>query len=368
LIPLYTKILVDPEKALCSQEKWNNLTQDQRLDDVREEAMVLALERYLLPQYVGSTQEAYTLALTRICTTITKGWFREFAVNHYPLLDKCPKDLSAIAKTIIKNYDEQLSEKQRLFSETSTIKSRFKEYFSDDELKTIGNYEIFANIDKHGNAINSNSNDNENKEALIVIDYDYDDIGRYHSDRDSDIIDKVHIIKLDKKTIVVWTLRSVSGSGSCTLGYGWSANISVLNRIAETIEDRKQIYKQIESRYEHNNSGHWNYENEEFDDEVYNCQIGAISEHGGSYGSNDYSLRILKSDETDNNFTIRFVCALLNPQLAYGGNIILKTVLDRYTEKLDHIYQKSPNLPSHEYQHKWTNAYILSVSSNSSTF
>ena len=49
--PLYKRILVSPEKATCSEKKWNLLTEEERLNDVREEAMVLGLERYILPSY-----------------------------------------------------------------------------------------------------------------------------------------------------------------------------------------------------------------------------------------------------------------------------------------------------------------------------
>ena len=46
--------------------------------------MALALERYLLPGVINDQREAYATALQKVCTTLTKGFFRQFAVDHYP--------------------------------------------------------------------------------------------------------------------------------------------------------------------------------------------------------------------------------------------------------------------------------------------
>jgi hypothetical protein len=46
--PLYMKLKTDQSKALCLKKLWDKLTYNEQLQDVMEEAMVLALERYLL--------------------------------------------------------------------------------------------------------------------------------------------------------------------------------------------------------------------------------------------------------------------------------------------------------------------------------
>lgn len=97
--PLYKRILITPE-TMCSKSKFEDLTLEEQLNDVREEAMVIALERYVLPGYGESDQSAYSNALRRICTSLTKGWFRDFAIEHYPELKLCPKNLSDIAKQL----------------------------------------------------------------------------------------------------------------------------------------------------------------------------------------------------------------------------------------------------------------------------
>jgi hypothetical protein len=46
--------------------------------------MAIALGRYLLPQVrVEDPTEAYLLALEHVCTTLTKGWFRDFAASNF---------------------------------------------------------------------------------------------------------------------------------------------------------------------------------------------------------------------------------------------------------------------------------------------
>ena len=98
--PLYKRILITPEKAMCSEKKFNELSQEERLNDVREEAMVIAMERKILPAYSDDSQFSYRNALQRICTNLTKGWFREFAVDNYSVLLQCPKDLLMIAQQL----------------------------------------------------------------------------------------------------------------------------------------------------------------------------------------------------------------------------------------------------------------------------
>lgn len=95
--PLYKRLQTDPDRTWCPQHKFMELTPEQRLNDIREEAMVLALERYILPGTLNDNAIAYTRALTKICTTTTKGYFRDYAIEHWPQLRDCPKDLTMLA-------------------------------------------------------------------------------------------------------------------------------------------------------------------------------------------------------------------------------------------------------------------------------
>jgi hypothetical protein len=66
--------------------------------------MVIALERYLIPMISKNQENSYKLALVRICTTLTKGWFRQFAIDNYPQLTNLDKDLLSIAYNVIEKY------------------------------------------------------------------------------------------------------------------------------------------------------------------------------------------------------------------------------------------------------------------------
>src|SRR5688572_7316520 len=69
--------------------------------------MVIALERYLIPKISKNHVSSYRSALVRICTTLTKGWFRQFAIDNYPRLSNLDKDLLLISQDIINNHPLQ---------------------------------------------------------------------------------------------------------------------------------------------------------------------------------------------------------------------------------------------------------------------
>src|SRR2546423_9347756 len=69
--------------------------------------MAIALERYLIPMVSKNQETSYHSALIRICTTLTKGWFRQFAIDNYPRLSNLDKDLLSIAHDIINNHPLQ---------------------------------------------------------------------------------------------------------------------------------------------------------------------------------------------------------------------------------------------------------------------
>lgn len=86
--------------------------------------MVIALERYLIPMISKNHESSYHSALVRICTTLTKGWFRQFAIDNYPRLSNLDKDLLSIAHDIIKNHPLEQQKKLNMWTldpETQTI-------------------------------------------------------------------------------------------------------------------------------------------------------------------------------------------------------------------------------------------------------
>lgn len=66
------------------KEKFDTVGRAIKLHGVLEESYVLALERSLIPFPGRKTpKEAFDLALMKVCTSITSGWFREFAWENY---------------------------------------------------------------------------------------------------------------------------------------------------------------------------------------------------------------------------------------------------------------------------------------------
>ncbi len=104
--PLYTKAKRDQSKALLDKDLFEAFSLEDQLCLVREETYVIGLERIVIPSWYNQyllqqsriinsiilepkiAEQAYSYALMRICTDLTKGWFREFATEHYTELHK----------------------------------------------------------------------------------------------------------------------------------------------------------------------------------------------------------------------------------------------------------------------------------------
>jgi hypothetical protein len=86
--PSYKSFLVGEVKT-C-KKLFEQQSFDTKLNAVLEEAMVLAIERSLIliddPEV--KEHEVWRYSLMKVCTSITSGWFREFAWEHYGLCCK----------------------------------------------------------------------------------------------------------------------------------------------------------------------------------------------------------------------------------------------------------------------------------------
>lgn len=80
--PAYTYYMKDGEQVMCDKEKFFAAPQSVRLFGVLEESYVLALERAVIP-FGADPKRAFDIALSKVCTSITSGWFREFAWENY---------------------------------------------------------------------------------------------------------------------------------------------------------------------------------------------------------------------------------------------------------------------------------------------
>lgn len=82
--PAYRKFMKDGEDVLTDKAKFDALSLSDRIDAVIEESCVLAIERSLVPFPGAKTPfQAFEYALEKVCTSITSGWFREFAWENY---------------------------------------------------------------------------------------------------------------------------------------------------------------------------------------------------------------------------------------------------------------------------------------------
>lgn len=82
--PAYEFFRLADREVLTSREKFLACDRKIQLYAVLEEAYVLAIERSLVPfPGVLTNREAFLKALEKVCTSITSGWFREFAWENY---------------------------------------------------------------------------------------------------------------------------------------------------------------------------------------------------------------------------------------------------------------------------------------------
>lgn len=85
--PMYEKLKKPDhlDQAWCEKDLWLNLTKEDQYKCVAEECYVIATERFLVSkQFDYPYKLAYIKALNKVCTTLTSGWFRDFAIDNYP--------------------------------------------------------------------------------------------------------------------------------------------------------------------------------------------------------------------------------------------------------------------------------------------
>ncbi len=92
--PAYLFYKKDGAEVQCDKDKFFNCSKEIQFAGVVEEAAVLAIERSLVPfPGVLEPQAAWKFALSKVCTSITSGWFREFAYeNALDIIKLYPKD------------------------------------------------------------------------------------------------------------------------------------------------------------------------------------------------------------------------------------------------------------------------------------
>jgi hypothetical protein len=84
LPPAYKLFQGNKAEVKCSRDMFEDLPLETKLRSVLEESYVLALERSQIP-FPGklTPKESFLIALKKVCTSISSGWWRAFAYEHY---------------------------------------------------------------------------------------------------------------------------------------------------------------------------------------------------------------------------------------------------------------------------------------------
>lgn len=85
-------LMTEGNEVECTRAGWEQMSREDKARAVIEESIVLAIERCMAPwHYCGQVRlfdnptpdRAFDWALGRVCTTITSGWFRAWAIDNY---------------------------------------------------------------------------------------------------------------------------------------------------------------------------------------------------------------------------------------------------------------------------------------------
>lgn len=96
--PAYTFYMKEGSEVMTSKEKFMALPEEIKLAGVYEETCVLALERSQIPNDFKnvSAEHSFNMALEKVCTSITSGWFREYAWENYHKVQQIYKTLGVM--------------------------------------------------------------------------------------------------------------------------------------------------------------------------------------------------------------------------------------------------------------------------------
>lgn len=82
--PAYEFYKADKAEVRCAKDLFNACSDEVKLCGVLEESYVLALERSQIPSPgVWTPRKSFEVALSKLCSSISSGWFREYAYENY---------------------------------------------------------------------------------------------------------------------------------------------------------------------------------------------------------------------------------------------------------------------------------------------
>lgn len=110
-VPAFNLIKLDGAEVYCSKEKFYEVSEAVRLATVLEEVEVLSLERSQIPNdFKIDRKKSFDMAHSKVCTSISSGFWREFAWEHYQEVQAMYRDdyvdrfKKALTEGIIKPY------------------------------------------------------------------------------------------------------------------------------------------------------------------------------------------------------------------------------------------------------------------------
>ncbi|GBC09941.1 hypothetical protein RclHR1_09210010 [Rhizophagus clarus] len=349
--PIYEGLKEDKSKAWIKKSLFEKIDYQTKLNCVKEEAMTIALERYLIPMTSKNQETSYNLALVKICTTLTKGWFRQFAVDNYPQLLNLDKDLLLIANDIINKYPLKQQKKLPLILDPET-QAIFK--------NILPYTEEISNFDK------------------IKVDYRCT-VERSGIKITSPVNDKVSI------TAIITTMYRPGMD--CRQSTDWTASVVILpSEILKVLSDNDESYHHNKSKnyldrfidpldlhpYYYNGYGHKNKFSELTSAHVFVLGLHTRISSDGSWGieesseieeeidirakSADYCANILKIPDLTGDLLFKYVLSYLNPNLQNNGDTPLE-------ERIDKLKVKRVIPTEKPKQHLWYYAwnYILNT-------
>ncbi len=105
--PAYTYMQDPGSEVECSKKLWDGMTPEQRLNSVKEEMAVIAIERFIAPLYFQNDYKSVNIvkalrgAAYKLNTTLSSGWFRRFVVqNGFRAYNELVNDVSWLRRWI----------------------------------------------------------------------------------------------------------------------------------------------------------------------------------------------------------------------------------------------------------------------------
>lgn len=91
--PAYEYYMTENQEVHCDKDRFFAQSKAIQLLGVLEESYVLALERSQIPnEFMVRPYESFMMALEKVCTSITSGWFREFAWENFDVVTNLYND------------------------------------------------------------------------------------------------------------------------------------------------------------------------------------------------------------------------------------------------------------------------------------